>query len=212
MERNTQEAGGWYTVEDDGCTFLYGDIPITDLHSILNNRLGDRMDIHLARMARSTMVIGPESRCTALHEKYGALEKERVFAAYPWLPEPAKTWLATGEQGLSSSLLFFVMTGVKPFYLQGRSMVEYANMLPRDVADFRRCDALLSAVPEFAGRMDETVRLYPAWAPLVENWDTLKAMLLRQWKDGEESSGSSFGAYLQLLYHGQSSVMSGTGR
>ncbi|MBN6739120.1 hypothetical protein JKG47_00895 [Acidithiobacillus sp. MC6.1] len=205
---------GWHSVEDDGCIFLYGNIPLTELGRILKNkkRHGDSvMDMHLARMAMATMVIGPEPRCAALHKKYGEVEKERVFAAYPGLSEPAKRWLATGKQGLSSSLLFFAMTGIKPFYLQNKSTTELANILPQDAADFRLCDALLSAVPEFAGRLDEVARLYPLWAPLVENWDTLKAMLLRQWKEGEENRGSPFDAYLRLLYHGQSSVMSGAG-
>ncbi|MBN6739774.1 hypothetical protein JKG47_04360 [Acidithiobacillus sp. MC6.1] len=194
---------GWHSVEDEGCIFLYGNIPLTELGRILKNkkRHGDSvMDMHLARMAMATMVIGPEPRCAALHKKYGALEKERVSAAYPWLPESAKMWLATGEHGLSSSLLFFVMTGVKPFYLQNKSTTDLATILPQDAGDFCRCDALLFAVPEFAGRLDEVAKLYPSWVPLVENWDTLKAMLSRQWKDGEERKGSPFDDYLQILY------------
>lgn len=78
-------------------------------------------------------------------------------------------WLAAGDAGVSSETIVSVMMDLRV------SMVD----IPHDPSDFGRCHRLLEWVPEFRPRLGEVAAKYPDWAPLVESWDRLTAIYLR---------------------------------
>lgn len=86
---------------------------------------------------------------------------------------PVLTWLAQGETGDSSKTLAFTALGIE----QSDEMeIDY----PRDPGDFRRCVALLQAVPALRDRMGKVAALSPEWAGLVGSWDAIEAQLVEE--------------------------------
>lgn len=82
----------------------------------------------------------------------------------------ALAWLATGERGLSSDMMFGVMTGLPLWghYRQGH---------PHDPDDVVRCEKLLRAVPEWRDRLLEMGGISREWEALARNWGQIVAML-----------------------------------
>jgi hypothetical protein len=81
--------------------------------------------------------------------------------------ERANFWWQCGERGISSETIWYVMTGKR----------NPGGCHPWDPDDFRRCYALLKAVPEWRGRLQRLKSLSKAWSNLVDNWDALEVML-----------------------------------
>lgn len=77
----------------------------------------------------------------------------------------AVRWLAWGERGNSSNVIFGHLTGIP--------MAVGDGMPPFDASDFRRCRMLLDHVPEWRNRLAEMAELGPEWSVLVENWQAL---------------------------------------
>lgn len=75
-------------------------------------------------------------------------------------------WLTSGDTGISSKTIWYVMTGEKPDN-------EWWPSIPHDVYDFGRCVRLIDRFPEWAHRLPEVAQRYPKWSPLVERWDEL---------------------------------------
>jgi hypothetical protein len=92
------------------------------------------------------------------------------------LEDAAKEWLATGEQGRSSSFIFWKVTGVAPECLDNRLDATY---YPFDPDDFRRCRLLLEEVPSVAAEFRAVMGkdAGPIWEKLVAEWDTLCATM-----------------------------------
>ena len=183
MPLSPTDAPHEYTVRhEQGCTFVYGPIPIADFVKLTRSgTAGDIIDVHLGRLARATCVFGQREACRALYARYEAQERARVLAQYPMLDPPAQEWLAVGDQGASSAALFFHWTGVRPYFVQcGPASAQTPSAAPRDSEDFARCQRLLEQVPAFAARLTEARTLSPIWARLVDAWPALTEML-----DGE---------------------------
>jgi len=81
-------------------------------------------------------------------------------------------WLHHGEVGLSSKTIWRVMTG--------HPVAARDQTTPSDPDDFRRCHLLLEAFPAWRARLPEVAARYPAWAPLVREWDRLTALYLEE--------------------------------
>lgn len=77
--------------------------------------------------------------------------------------EQAK-WIKTGERGTSSETMFEAFTGVP--------LTQHPSF-PHDPDDFKRCEKLLRAVPEFRKRLNVLKRLSPVWAGFVDKWDEI---------------------------------------
>lgn len=77
-------------------------------------------------------------------------------------------WLENGERGLSSETIFTVLSKLPRAVL----MKGWGFHTPSDPSDFRRCELLLEAVPEFRKRFAE-MRQVEGWAPFVEHWQEL---------------------------------------
>ena len=79
-----------------------------------------------------------------------------------------RNWLISGHTGVSSLTIAHVLSRT--------ASPRYGAHVPLDPSDFGRCLGLLTAVPEFAGRLKEVAAKYPEWAPLVREWDNLKEL------------------------------------
>lgn len=99
--------------------------------------------------------------------------------------ENAIRWLAEGERGISSNAIFEVLTGYKA---TGRWGLGH----PRDPDDFRRCELLLSAVPDLRDEMHNMVNVSPVWANLVRDWDKIKGMILEEAPNWEGRASKAY--------------------
>jgi len=86
------------------------------------------------------------------------------------ISDAANLWLGIGERGISSETIFSHLTGVH--VLNG--MWRFDG--PHDFSDWRRCEMLLQAVPEFRDRFAEMKTVSPLWARLVDEWPSLAEM------------------------------------
>jgi hypothetical protein len=80
----------------------------------------------------------------------------------------AVAWLLGSDTGVSSKMILSVMVGVE-------ITSHFGADVPQDPADFGRCYRLLFALPEWRVRLSEVAEKYPAWGPLVREWDALTA-------------------------------------
>jgi hypothetical protein len=83
------------------------------------------------------------------------------------ISQQAIEWLASGERGVSSEFMFYVLTGIPA----GNTRMYHNH--PCDVDDFKRCEKLLRKCPEFRDRLGEMCVVSKVWASLVDNWDKL---------------------------------------
>lgn len=90
------------------------------------------------------------------------IEEDRRFEIGTSLQERTKLWLENGEKGLSASCIHAFMTG------RART-----SDYPRDAGDFRRCELLLSRVPEWRERMPDMAVIGGAWERLGPAWKDL---------------------------------------
>lgn len=96
--------------------------------------------------------------------------------------EGLEPWLQNGDRGISSNTMVEVFETMPRGTLAGR----WANgdTHPRDPSDFQRCVLLLRAVPAYRFRLNELRGVSPVWNALVDNWNTLEAMLYREVPSG----------------------------
>lgn len=78
----------------------------------------------------------------------------------------ALQWVMSSDTGTSSKTIWAVMQMVEPDYFG----------TPADPDDFGRCYRLLQLIPEWRDHLRLVAYRYPAWAPLVREWDALTAM------------------------------------
>jgi len=99
------------------------------------------------------------------------------------IPQTALHWLRTGERGISSEAIFSHLTGIRVL----NPRWEFDG--PHDFQDFRRCELLLEAVPEFRERFGEMKTVSPYWARLVDEWPNLVRELdaVPDWRAGQST-------------------------
>ena len=184
-----------YTItEHAGCTFVRGDVPISDLARLMR-RAGRHAIIapDLARLADAKMAWGLPAAVHALSTELRAKKLAQARAGKPMdglgLSAQAQEWLLAGEHGVSSCSIFWRLTGVRPPLL--RADRHYAH--PRDPDDLRRCMLLLDEVPEFRDRIGEMRGASASWDVLVDAWDDLCASLeaeIPAWRDPPRGSAA----------------------
>jgi len=101
------------------------------------------------------------------------------------ISENALRWLAFGERGVSSNTMFTVITGINA--MSGWNYYSH----PLDPDDFRRCENLLRAVPEFREKLTLVSSISDIWRKLVENWGKIISLM------EQESPGIFKGGYGQ---------------
>lgn len=83
-------------------------------------------------------------------------------------------WILSNDTGTSSKTIWAVMMGAKSRDVGW----------PRDPDDFGRCYRLLAYFPEWRKRLPEVAQQYPAWGPLVEHWDEIERLYLKDLPSG----------------------------
>ena len=167
-----------YTTERrDGCTLVFGSMPVTDLVALTKGAGDQVMSPDLARLAGAQFAWGLPEDVDALSD---ALRQSALASiptpddGGPWsrLSDAEKRWLAAGEQGLSSCAIVFKLTGYRPEMLEPWEGYPY----PHDPDDLRRCLLLLRDVPDVASRIGEMASCSPQWAALVGAWGELSVL------------------------------------
>jgi hypothetical protein len=88
------------------------------------------------------------------------------------LTENARKWLAFGEKGISSEVMFGAISGLQ--------ITDSKTQHPLDPDDFKRCCYLIRDVPEWETELHKVAELSPVWKNIIDNWDKLVGMLLEQ--------------------------------
>ncbi len=78
-------------------------------------------------------------------------------------------WWCSGDNGISSEAIVFVMCGVDPKTILDNHFTPY----PYDSDDFGRCYRLLHAIPEWKGRIKEMACLGKVWGKIADVWPKL---------------------------------------
>lgn len=88
--------------------------------------------------------------------------------------EFARAWLRTHDTGTSSETIWTTLTGW-PVRACG---------IPYDPSDFGRCVRLLDHMERWGWRqrLEEVAAAFPAWGPIVANWDVLEAVYREELK------------------------------
>ena len=98
-------------------------------------------------------------------------------------------WLAHGERGASSETIVGHLTGIHiakhPYH-------------PCDPSDFYRCYKLVEACPEIKAELDCLKGLSPVWQKIIENWDTLVALLITT-EEQEKKTGDNDGKMYKFM-------------
>lgn len=174
--------------EQDGCSLIYGPIPISELQSFaLSAPPGSIISPHLARLAGASFAFGPSERIFNLIAKLRAHREKHTTSEH--LSAEANRWLAVGEQGASSVTMFWVFTGIRA---PGSELGDAPCAHPLDPDDLRRCRLLLEQVPEFVGKLPQMRAVSAVWSRLIDAWDELCALMdteCPQWRG--DSSGAA---------------------
>lgn len=143
------------------------------------------LDQDVGRMAGASFAIGEPAVLAELRERLAAHAILSTVQKNPGISSGAQMWLAAGERGMSSEALFTRLSGIN--CTSGASDGVARNDHPYDPADFRRCRLMLEACPELAERLNDAAGMSPAWAGLVDQWDTICATMDAEcpdWRDG----------------------------
>lgn len=178
----------------DGCTLIFGSVPIDHLVGLTKSAGDGVMSSDLAHLAKATFAFGSIDSVAALTAK---LRAQRLADPVPnelaGLRPAAQKWLLTGSLGLSSCTMFATCTGFIPDYLKDRARPTH---YPHDVDDFSRCQRLIEAVPDVA----ESYRLVmpnvsPVWSALIQRWPDIVSAMDEEspdWRTGKLSSPKAY--------------------
>ncbi len=194
-----------YTIrEENGCTFVFGSLPITALVKLTGGDAKNKvMDADLARMAGANFAWGRAEDLERAKDQYRgpavAQIKSSPIAAS--LDDSAIQWLATGEQGLSSSAIFWTVNAHLKFP-DGKDPKHAAY--PHDPSDFGRCRKLLEQVPSVWERFAPVMGTVagPVWTALVEHWGDLCATMDREapdWRDGKGTATETYRLMQEII-------------
>jgi len=81
-------------------------------------------------------------------------------------------WLLTGERGVSSNTICYVLSGTWKWGMPVRGALGLGD-IPCDPSDFYRCHMLLEVIPEWRERLHEVGEVFPRWKPIIKQWDEL---------------------------------------
>ncbi len=153
----------------DGCTLIFGQVPITALSEILLKQPQNSvLSPDLARMAKASLAFGNKRAVASLMEalkpqvRARAAEKNGRF-----LSESAIEWLALGKQ-VPSSIAIFVQL-LMPHFPGATTSISH----PHDPFDLRSCRLLLEQVPSTQKDFVNMRTVSPQWAALVDAWPGL---------------------------------------
>lgn len=80
-------------------------------------------------------------------------------------------WIVGNDTGISSKTIWAVMMGAVE-----ENPHPFQYDVPHDGDDFGRCYRLIKLFPEWKARLPEVAQRFPAWGPMVREWDTMEAL------------------------------------
>lgn len=102
-------------------------------------------------------------------------------------------WQIKDRVGISSATMAAVALGLdKNFYS------DYF-MPPSDPSDLRRCMFLLDEIPEIRDYFPVIAKKVPEFAPIVDNWDELTALINREANRGDNRAPETYALMKKLL-------------
>ncbi|MBY4887762.1 hypothetical protein K5Y32_07420 [Pantoea sp. DY-15] len=90
-------------------------------------------------------------------------------------------WQAKGSVGVSSATMASIAMGMdKNFY--------HSHFCPPwDPSDLTRCMKLVDFIPEIRDHFPAIAEKCPKFAPILNHWDELTAMVRREWAAGDRA-------------------------
>lgn len=107
-----------------------------------------------------------------------ALEREEVKAPPG---SGVEAWLASDDRGSSSESICRRLFGKPPV----KTSLDLQNSHPHDPEDFGRCHRFLEVVPEARAKFHLMKDVSPTWKTLVDNWDELTTLYVRELPRGK---------------------------
>lgn len=193
-----------YRVENpEGCTVVYGDVPLTVMASILKNAGNDAvMCNELQNILGATIVAGNPVN----------LERLKASAVRPVIPtqlrgvlgEGACTWVESGGIGSSSNFMLFKFTGFNALsWLKHDDASTPAEVAyPHDPDDLSRCRILLEAEPRFKSMLTELTKSSLVWESLIGRWDQICCSMddeCPEWLSGLGSAPKTYALMQQAI-------------
>jgi hypothetical protein len=196
-----------YRVENpEGCTVVYGSVPLTVMASILKSAGKDAvMSNELQNILGATIVAGSPVN---LEKLKASCEKPKIpDQLRDMLGEGACKWVESGRIGSSSNFMLFTFTGFNALtWLKHGAAFNPAEVAyPHDPDDLSRCRHLLEAEPRFKARLPELSKTSPTWESLVAQWNQIcDAMDVEcpEWLNGLGSAPKTY-ALMQAVIAGK---------
>lgn len=174
----------------EGCTVIYGDMPLTQMAEILGLAGEGVVDTNAARVLEATMVVGTKDCISQLKSsksyKAKAIQLAKKESDGAELSEEAVNWLILGERGSSSSFMFGYLTQID-------ILKSSACPVPLDAADMRRCRLLIEQVPEFKEHLHKLAGASDEWALLIERWNEICQVMDAESPEWRDARGRSAG-------------------
>jgi len=90
-------------------------------------------------------------------------------------------WILSEDTGRSSKTIWAVMMEV----IKTPQRCNYRYDIPNDPSDFGRCYRLLMHFPEWIKRLNEMSIIFPKWKPLIDNWNELVMLWIKENPSGK---------------------------
>lgn len=90
----------------------------------------------------------------------------------------ALSWIAAGDQGPSSVIIWAVMMGLvdEDECNVFSPTIAGGGTVPAGEVEFGKCVRLLELIPEWRQRLDDLARISPEWGPIIASWDILSGI------------------------------------
>ncbi|WP_145586602.1 hypothetical protein [Yersinia kristensenii] len=102
-------------------------------------------------------------------------------------------WQTKDRVGISSATMAAVALGLDKNF--------YGNYFspPSDPSDLRRCMFLIDEVPEIREYFPEIAKKVPRFAPIIDNWDELTALINREASRADNRAPETYALMEKLL-------------
>lgn len=192
-----------YRVENpEGCTVVYGSIPLRVMSSVLNSAGKDAvMSNELQNILGATIVAGSPANLAKL--KASCKKPEIPTQLREMLGEGACKWVESGRIGSSSNFMLFTLTGFNAltWLKHGAAFNPVEVAYPHDPDDLSRCRHLLEAEPRFKDRLSELAKTSSVWEALVGSWDRICESMDAEcvdWRNGLGSAPKTYALMREL--------------
>ena len=128
------------------------------------------IDPRLAQIAGAVVAMGTPENCAHVSELLAPAALERTRKQHPGIAPRWVKWLAIGERGTSSEVLFQHLSGIK---------VTNRNSTPRDTDDFRRCQKMLQQTG-LCAKLHRAASISPEWFRLMDRWNEINFLIQDQ--------------------------------